>query len=250
MKPASILVTDDESGIRLMLRTALESDGYAVLEATNGKEALQVMQSSSPDLMVLDLNMPVMDGISMLEHMKTLATATRPRVIVLTAYGSIPAAVKATRLGALDFLEKPITPVDLRKTVHSILEEPELDVPSQPAGEITEQYEDALARIRKSLRMANYIGAEAMLMKVADARQNQSAVYFNLLGILYESQHNWRLADKCYNKALAADANYQPAMNNLRRLIELRRTGHSEQLIQLGDELGDVWMAKLPELKK
>src|SRR5581483_10464329 len=130
MKPASILITDDESNIRLMLRTALESDGYTVREASNGREALEAIRNTPPDLMVLDMNMPEVDGMTVLEQMKTLAAnVTRPRVIVLTAYGSIPTAVKATRLGAIDFLEKPITPTDLREVVHSALTEPELDVP-------------------------------------------------------------------------------------------------------------------------
>src|SRR5271154_4585930 len=126
MKPASILVTDDESGIRLMLRTALESDGYAVSEAANGREALDAIKARLPDLIVLDLNMPVLDGMAVLEQMKSLSAEVRPRVIVLTAYGSIPAAVKATRLGALDFLEKPISPSEFRHAVRSVLEEPEL----------------------------------------------------------------------------------------------------------------------------
>ena len=95
MRPASILITDDESGIRLMLRTALESDGYAVTEASNGREALEAIKTSTPDLMVLDLNMPVLDGMAVLEQMKALAAGiARPRVIILTAYGSIPSAVK------------------------------------------------------------------------------------------------------------------------------------------------------------
>src|SRR5580700_7523195 len=98
MKPASILVTDDESGIRLMLKTALESDGYSVMEAANGKQALEVIRKETPDLMVLDLNMPVLDGMAVLEAMKGLAGVSKPRVIILTAYGSIPAAVRATKL--------------------------------------------------------------------------------------------------------------------------------------------------------
>src|SRR5271170_7823384 len=128
MKPASILVTDDESGIRLMLRTALESEGYQVREASNGREALEAISREAPDLMVLDLNMPVLDGMAVLEQMKSIAGA-KPRVIILTAYGSITAAVKATRLGAVDFLEKPITPSDLREAVRGVLEEPELNIP-------------------------------------------------------------------------------------------------------------------------
>lgn len=247
MKPASILITDDESGIRLMLKTALESDGYTVTEAANGREALEVIRTQTPDLMVLDLNMPVLDGMAVLEQMKTLALTTRPRVIILTAYGSIPAAVKATRLGALDFIEKPITPTELRQTVRSVLDEPELDFPPDVVVDVPGGYDGVLNRIRKMLRMADYDNAMNLLMKAADQNDKQSSAYFNLLGVLYEAQRKWRLARKCYDKALDVDENYQPAKSNLHRLLELRRYGRSSQAIMLGDEVDDVWFAKLPE---
>jgi DNA-binding response OmpR family regulator len=246
MKPASILVTDDESGIRLMLKTALESDGYTVMEASNGRAALEVIKERTPDLVVLDLNMPVMDGMAVLEAMKTLVGIARPRVIILTAYGSIPAAVKATRLGAVDFLEKPITPNELRQTVRSVLDEPELNFPADVTVD-ARGYELVLNRIRKTLRMADYPSAEALLMKAADQKDNQSAAYFNLLGVLYEAQHRWRLARKCYGKALDADEKYEPARANMRRLADLQSFGRSTQAILLGDESDEVWMARIPE---
>jgi CheY-like chemotaxis protein len=230
-----------------MLRTALESDGYSVSEAANGREALDAIKTHVPDLIVLDLNMPVLDGMAVLEQMKTIAAGVRPRVIVLTAYGSIPAAVKATRLGALDFLEKPITPQDLRQAVKSVLDEPELDVAPDVVVDVPGGYELVLSRIRKLLRLAEYETAMSLLMKAADRKDQQSAEYFNLLGVLYEAQGKWRLARKCYDKAMMADENYGPARMNLRRLLELRRFGRSSQAIVLGDEADDLWMAKMPE---
>jgi DNA-binding response OmpR family regulator len=233
--PASILITDDESNIRMMLRTTLEADGYAVTEAANGSEALLAIQQRMPDLMVLDLNMPVLDGMAVLEAMKSLSAVAKPRVIILTAYGSIPAAVKAARLGAIDFLEKPITPDDLRETIRSALLEPELDLPlglTAPVG----GYEHAVDRIRKALRMADFSSAELMLTRVADSRQQHAAEYFNLLGVLYEAQHKWRLARKFYGKAMRADKGYQPAQTNMRRIYELHTFGRSGEGIALGDE--------------
>lgn len=217
MKPASILITDDEPNIRMMLRTALEADGHHVHEAANGREALAAVEQFAPDLVVLDLNMPVMDGMAVLERLKELAgtgagNANLPigaqnaanraigvpgghmtRVMILTAYGSIPSAVKATRLGALDFLEKPITPAELRQSVRSILEEPELDSP--PAGaDVAGGYDKVVDRIRESMRQADFTSAESLLTKAAEAREQQTAEYFNLLGVLYEVQRKWRLA--------------------------------------------------------
>jgi DNA-binding response OmpR family regulator len=246
MKPASILITDDESNIRMMLRTALEVDGYNVDEASNGREALLAMQKSVPDLVVLDLNMPVLDGMAVLEQMKTLAADVRPRVIILTAYGSIPAAVKATRLGAVDFLEKPITPAELRDTVRSVLDEPQLDAPpffSDPPG----GYEKAIDQIRRALRLADFSTAESMLMSAADHCDRHSADYFNLLGVLYEAQRKYRLARKCYGKAMVANKGYEPAQANMRRLYELQTFGRTTQGVVLGDESSDVWYARVPE---
>ncbi|HEY1628259.1 MAG TPA: response regulator [Tepidisphaeraceae bacterium] len=241
--PASILITDDERNIRMMLRTALEADGYAVAEAANGREALAAIERIRPDLMVLDLNMPVLDGMALLESMKGIAAAAKPRVIILTAYGSIPAAVKATRLGAIDFLEKPITPNDLRETIRSALLEPELDSP-RGIAEPADGYDQVLDRIRKALRLADFPNAEAILMKVAEGRQQHSAEYFNLLGVLYEAQGKWRLARKCYGKAMRADKRYQPAQVNMRRIYELQTFGRSEHAVSLGDEVADISRAR------
>ena len=157
-RPASVLVTDDESNIRLMVRSALETDGYAVTEAADGRAALEAVRRDQPDLMILDLNMPVLDGMAVLEQMKAVA-GRRPRVVVLTAYGSIPTAVRATRLGAADFLEKPVLPDDVRRCVRGVLDE---QVPPTPPAP-TDQYTAALDRVRRSLRLMDLSEAETVL---------------------------------------------------------------------------------------
>ena len=240
----SVLVTDDESNIRLMLRTALETEGYAVSEAADGRSALAAVERDRPTLMVLDLNMPVLDGMAVLEQMKAIAAERRPRVVVLTAYGSIPAAVRATRLGAADFLEKPVTPDNLRKCVRGVLDDSEpvgRDVPEPPGG-----YEQVLNRARKALRLMDLSSAEQLLDAAAERRDQQAAAHFNLLGLLYESRHQWRLARKFYCKAIDADPHYEPALTNDRRLDEMRRTGRTDRRVTLGDEPDDVWFAQAP----
>jgi len=247
MSPASILITDDESNIRMVVRTALESDGYNVLEASTGRQAIEVIKHANPQLMVLDLNMPDLDGLAVLEHLMLLAKGSKPRIIVLTAYGSIPTAVKATRMGAADFLEKPITPSGLRNAVRSALDESD-DSP-WIAPEVADSYERALDKIRKSLRLSDAATAEAMLIKIADRRDLHSAEYFNLLGALYETQHKRRLACKCYGKALDANEAYEPARVNMRRLQQLQTRGVTTEAVALGDESADLWYARLPEGK-
>jgi CheY-like chemotaxis protein len=111
-----ILIVDDEYRIRLALRTCLEAEGYVVDEARDGREAIDAVALGAPDVMVVDLAMPVLDGLSVLREVACLDGA-RPRVIVLTAYGSISAAEMAHDLGAVAFLEKPVMPESLRAAV-------------------------------------------------------------------------------------------------------------------------------------
>jgi tetratricopeptide (TPR) repeat protein len=129
-----------------------------------------------------------------------------------------------------------------------VLDEPELKFPD-PLTIDSSGYDQVLDRIRKTLRLADYPTAEALLMKAADRKDKQSAEYFNLLGVLYEAQHKWRLARKCYDKAIAVDKHFAAAQANMRRLHELYTLGHSSQAIMLGDEADDMWFAKLPEPK-
>ncbi|HQY89351.1 MAG TPA: response regulator, partial [Tepidisphaeraceae bacterium] len=116
-----VLVVDDEKNIRLMLRNALETDGYEVIEAENGKQALDELEGFRPDVVLLDLSMPVMDGMRFLGELRELDAADRPAVVVLTAYGSISAAVQAMKLGAREFIEKPSTPDDIRTAVEQAI---------------------------------------------------------------------------------------------------------------------------------
>ena len=231
----SILITDDENNIRMMLRTALESEGYEIREASNGRAALDSLIKQPADLMLLDLNMPELDGMEVLSQMKSVLPTEQPKVIVLTAYGSIPTAVKAVQLGAADFIEKPVSPSDLRDIVRSVLEEPSMNNVAIPI-ELTEGYGKVVSRIRKSLKVADTTSAETLLTKLADRRNEKAAEYFNLLGALYETQGNWRLARKCYGKGMSADRRYAPAEANMRRFYELYTFGHTKQSIVLGDE--------------
>ena len=243
--PKTILVVDDESNIRLMLRKTLQTEGYVVQEAADGRQALDAVDRHSPDLMILDLSMPQLDGFGVLQHLKSMRPSKKPRVIVLTAYGSISTAVKATRLGAMDFLEKPVSPDEVREAVEAVLAEalpyPQAEESDDP---LSGGYEGVLNRVRKSLRLGSYATAETLLMKAADL-SHKDAAYFNLLGVLYEAQRDRRMARKFYGKAISTDKHYEPAQLNMRRLYELDRFGRSEHPATLGDE-SDVWYAAFP----
>lgn len=234
MNAIRILIVDDEINIRLMLHTLLEAEGYSLSEASNGREALDEIERTPFDLVLLDLNMPVLDGMSVLEHLNASQAKTKPRVIVLSAYGSVAAAVKATRLGALDFLEKPATPEELRETVAAVLKEPQ---PARHESDTNMEggYAGVLNRVRRAMRVADFTAAETLLLKAADLA-HQDAPYFNLLGIIYEARHQWRLARKFYGKAMKADRHYKPAEQNMKRLYELNTFGRTKLAVALGDE--------------
>src|ERR1700722_17406022 len=108
MAPTRILIAEDERSIRSLLRTYLSTEGYEVEEAATGEEGLDaITRQAPPDVVLLDLSMPPPQGMEILQRMKNMAIRPRPRVIVLTANGSVARAVEAVQLGAADFLEKP-----------------------------------------------------------------------------------------------------------------------------------------------
>jgi DNA-binding response OmpR family regulator len=241
--PSHILIVDDETNIRLMLGTALRSEGYVVDEAVDGRAALDYLEKKTPDVMLLDLSMPAVDGLGVLQGIQAMRPGRKPRVIVLSAYGSIPAAVKATRLGAIDFLEKPVVPDEIREAVAVALEEP-LPAVTKGPDPLSGGYDAVLYRARQALRMANYTDAESLIMKAADLA-HRDAPYFNLLGALYETQREFRMAKRFYTRALKINARYEPAAKNLRRLGDIKRTGQADSAPILGDEM-DVLYARLP----
>jgi len=102
---ATILVADDERNIRSTLARGLQLEGHAAVEAENGLEALALLEAGDIDLVILDLQMPGLDGLGLLEKMRERGLGVPS--LVLTAHGSIEKAVRAVRLGAFDFIEKP-----------------------------------------------------------------------------------------------------------------------------------------------
>ena len=223
-----ILIVEDESNIRLMLRTCLELEGYQVEEATHGQEALEVIKRQAPDIILLDLSIPVLSGMEILKRLKKMEAA--PAVIILTAYGSVPNVVEAIKLGAIEFLEKPVTPEIIRTTVARALTERNLT-----QAEEVEGIDAILALARQALRSGNFSKAEFLLMAAVTIRTSDPEV-FNLIGILHELQGREKEARKFYGKAIELNWYYEPAQQNMRRLYELRTFGRSQEDIAWGDE--------------
>ena len=113
--PASILIVDDESGIRQSLASLLRDEGYDVHSVSSGEECLKAVDERAFDLILLDVWLPGMDGLATLEHLNERESI--PMVVMISGHGKIETAVRATKLGAFDFIEKPLS---LEKTILAI----------------------------------------------------------------------------------------------------------------------------------
>src|SRR5579863_1107334 len=104
-----ILVVDDEAEIRTSLEEILREEGYGVASAADANEAMVLLRDTPYDVVLLDIWLPGRDGLEVLAEIREFTPENRPEVVIVSGHGTIEAAVKATKLGAYDFLEKPLS---------------------------------------------------------------------------------------------------------------------------------------------
>lgn len=209
MSDRSVLIVDDEKNIRLTLALALEKLNIPVDTAVNGEEALKKLAEKSYGLMLLDLRMPGIDGLEVLRRVPEIRPEVK--VVIITAWGSIEAAVEAMKLGAMDFLQKPFDAEDVRALVSSLLDEATQE--RYRGREYDNYIELALKRIR-----AGELDAARVYVHKAISMDPDCPEAFNLLGGLYEARRNRLEAEKNYRVALALSPSYKPAQKNLDRV--------------------------------
>jgi two-component system nitrogen regulation response regulator NtrX len=107
MMKYSVLIVDDEEGIRESLSSILADEGYRVDSAESGEAALEVLKKKVPEIILLDIWLPGMDGLQTLQKIQEMESP--PLVIMISGHGTIESAVRATKLGAFDFIEKPLS---------------------------------------------------------------------------------------------------------------------------------------------
>ncbi|MGG0825084.1 response regulator [Paenibacillus turicensis] len=119
MKDKKVLIVDDQNGIRILLMEVFNSEGYTTMQAPNGKVALEIVRNEAPDLVLLDMKIPGMDGLEILKHIKEINPDIK--VIMMTAYGELDMIKQATDLGALMHFTKPFDIDEMRLAVNNHL---------------------------------------------------------------------------------------------------------------------------------
>jgi len=216
MEKKPILVVDDEKNIRLTMSQSLEPLGIKVQTAVNGEEALQKLRQDQFGLVFLDLKMPGMDGMEVLRRIKE--DWPKVRVIIITAHGSIESAVEAMKLGAVDFIQKPFSPGEIRELTIRVLEREALD------EESAVDYLSLIELTKRHISDRSFSAAREIVPRAIAADPDQPEAY-NLFGALLEINGDLLKAQKFYRAALDIDPTFQPARANLERIVSWNKFG-------------------------
>lgn len=216
MNRTNVLIVDDEKNIRMTLVQALETLDLETDTAVNGEEALQKLGGTEFTLVLLDLKMPGMDGMEMLRRLRQ--TRKDIKVIIITAYGSVESAVEAMKLGAVDFLQKPFSPQDVRDLISQVLDRDKID--EKKASD----YSSLTELGKRHIVDGRYAAARGLFENAVSLDTTKPDAY-NLLGAVTEIMGDTLQAQKYYRAALAIDPSYQPSLKNLDRTVRWIREG-------------------------
>ena len=230
---ATILVVDDELGIRALLSEILTDEGHAVELAENAAQARAVRERLKPELVLLDIWMPDVDGISLLKEWGASGQLTMP-VIMMSGHGTIDTAVEATKFGAMAFLEKPITLQKLLRAVEQALTKPApraAHLPPQPGTPATAPL--SMAPLRTDMPYVHDGAAMAPHLHIAPPPTGpQSEQSFELDRPLREARDAF---EKSYFEFHLAKEN--GSMTRVAEKTGLERTHLYRKLKQLGVDL-------------
>ena len=162
-----ILIVDDEKKIRHILQLMLEREGFATEQAQNGKEALEVLKQKRCDMIITDLKMPEMDGMTLLEEVKKIDLHFP--ILVITAYGTIENAVEAMRKGAIDYITKPFEEEQILITVKRCLKLSRLSEEVKILKEELMKHFDFTGIIAHSKKMFEILNQASKVAKAPDS---------------------------------------------------------------------------------
>ncbi|MGV3516746.1 sigma-54-dependent transcriptional regulator [Luteitalea sp.] len=202
-----ILVIDDEAGIRESLRMILEYEGYVCVLAATGEEGLSLARTEAPDLVFSDIKMPGLDGLEVLTRLK--AHDESLPVVMISGHGTVATAVEATKLGAMDFIEKPLSTERVLLTVRNALNASRLE------------QENRRLRGAEDARY-NIVGQSPALMQVLDAVGRAAPTNATVL-VLGESG---------VGKELVARAIHRNSLRSRERFVQVNCAAIPEELIE------------------
>jgi DNA-binding NtrC family response regulator len=213
---ARILVVDDEPDIRFLLKDILEDEGYVVDVAEHARAANEIRRISDPDLVLLDIWMPEVDGVTLLKQWKSSGEDHCP-VVMMSGHGTVETAVEATRYGAIDFVEKPLSMAKLLSTVKSALSSS-----ARSAGQES--------RRRPEVPVGNSRFVQGLKQRMLDLRDSNQAVF--LTGPYGSGRRIW--AD--YLSDSVGGMDIFDTSQDIRRLIPLSANLFIEELGDLSIE--------------
>jgi DNA-binding NtrC family response regulator len=216
MKKPPILIVDDEKNIRLTISKSLETLGIPIQTAVNGEEALQKLKDGQFVMVLLDLRMPGIDGMEVLRRIKE--DWPKIAVAIITAHGTIDSAVEAMKLGAVDFIQKPFSPVEIRDLVSRVLGRRAL------ASDSIVDYPSLIELTKRHITDREFSSARETARKAIAADPTHPESY-NLLGALLEINGDKLEAQKFYRAALDIDPTFKAAWANLERTTSWHTLG-------------------------
>jgi len=207
---ARVLVVDDDRNLRKMLRAELQNAGYSVDVASDGEEAFAMAKQHRYAIALVDLRMPKMGGLELLRYLRSFTPNTA--VVILTGFGSVRESVEAIKLGAVDFMEKPIEPMKLLALLEEII------LRFRPETEKTVDDLVHLAELAISRSAWNEARTYAKSALVRAPTRPEPAY---VLGKICEAEGDVSLASLYYYMALEIDHAFRPAIDALNRLGRL-----------------------------
>jgi|KBSSwiStaDraftv2_1062776.scaffolds.fasta_scaffold26054_6 two-component system NtrC family response regulator/two-component system response regulator HydG len=210
MSKARILVVDDEPNARHALRTILGEEGFAVAEASDGVEALTILQEQGFDVVLADIRMPRMDGVTLVRRAREAGIPAS--FVMMTAFASIETAVEAMRAGAENFLVKPLEPGTVLVVLEKVLEKLQLSRDS-------EQLKD---RVRRRYRFDAIVGESAALQSVFDVVKRAAPTKATVL----------LLGESGTGKELVAQAIHQESTRHDKPFVNVSCAALSESLLE------------------
>jgi two-component system nitrogen regulation response regulator NtrX len=223
-----ILVIDDEAEIRRSVRMILEYEGYDVLEAASGPDGVALAERESPDLVFLDIKMPGMDGLEALQRIRS-ANETLP-VVIISGHGTVSTAVEATKLGAFDFIEKPLASERVLVTIRNALDQTRLADENRSLKRAVE--------IRHQM-----VGESAALRQVWDAIKRAAPTNATVL----------LLGESGVGKELVARSIHRNSLRSRERFVQVNCAAIPEDLIEselFGHEKGSFTGATEKQIGK